>query len=206
MSTDTDVSYSAEPGIRQISPGLVALGCISVDSTPELPCSAYIADINKILIATVARGQVGEPILCRLNNIGLLSGWIVGLTHSGFAITLDISTARRGRIAARVAWLMERGALGGDQRENPRIVPHHRAVTVRLPDGRSITGQIEDLSKSGAKISLLSGIAAKHIPTPTTSVVVGKRYAVVIRTDGTSIAVQFRLPFTDATFNYDVVL
>jgi hypothetical protein len=206
MSAETDVRAPLRLDERQTSGWLLATGRVSVDQRPEKPCAAHILGLDAILIRSKAESQIDEPVLCRLDSIGLLSGRISGLTQTGFTIALDICAARRSRIAVRIAWLVERRRAGGDQRATPRIVPHHRAVTIRLPDGRCVQGEIENLSKTGAKISLLDETADLDPPSPSTLVLVGKRYAVVTRTDTNAIAVQFQLPFADETFNRDILL
>jgi hypothetical protein len=206
MSAGTDEPVFLVPQDRQTSGWLLATGRVSVNQRPEEPCSADLINLDEILIRTKAGSRIDEPVLCRLDGIGLLSGRIGRLTRSGFTIVLDICAARRSRIAARVAWLVERRRAGGDQRATPRIVPHHRAVTIRFPDGRCVQGEIENLSKAGAKIALPDEVAGLGPPPPSTLVLVGKRYAVVTRTDVNAIAVQFQLPFADETFNPEIML
>lgn len=186
-------------------------GLFSLNGGPEHPCRAEIAVPERFRIATAETVRGGEAALCRLDGLGLITGRVdtlgtKGFTRfKGFALIPDLCPARRERVEARIAWLAARNRPGGDLRSTPRIVPLLRSVTVRLPDGFVAAGEIDDLSKTGARVRFPgSGPSLPWLPGM--QVTVGKRYAVVVRTEAGVIAVRFRLPFTDDTFNPSVVL
>ncbi len=187
------------------SPVSVA-GRLSLAGGPETPCRAQPAPDDTFLIVTGEPARPGQVALCQLDRIGLIPGQ-VGASHGdGFLLIPDLCAARRGRVAARLAWLADRGRAGIEQRDAPRLVPLHRTVAVRLADGLFAEGEIEDLSKSGARIRFSPAVQAHRVWLPGMQVTVGKRYALVVRTELETIAVRFRLPFTDDTFNPSVVL
>ena len=177
-------------------------GRIMIAEDKEQDCRVSFSSPDEAIVTTEAIGRTGAEAICYLDGIGALSGRIEIVHATGFMLRLCLSDGRRARVAARVAWHTKQNERPVEQRNNPRIVPLHRAVVIRLPDGSIVDGRILDLSKSGAKIAL----AASMPPIADVLIVVGKRYATVVRVEGASIAVQFRLPFCDGTFNPTVVL
>ncbi|MCJ2014405.1 PilZ domain-containing protein [Methylobacterium sp. J-076] len=197
---------SPEPPDGRAGPPIHVDGRVAVAGGPEAFCRARIGGPDAILIVTAAGGRRGQRALCRLDRIGVIPGRVGAPGEAGFALIPDLCDVRRERIRARLAWLVSREAARGDQRGTPRIVPVHRAVTVRLSDGRNAQGEIDDLSKSGARIRLPADAGPSHAWLAGMPVTVGKRYAVLVRAEDGVIAVRFRLPFTDETFNPSVVL
>ena len=186
-----------EPVQRRLLPGR-----ISIAGGSEHLCRTQINSFDAATVATAATGRIGDPALCYVENVGALSGVIVAPTQAGFRLKLYLTDERRTRVAARLTWHIDATGKLTERREAERVVPNRREVAVFIPDGPVFVGTIEDLSRSGAKISLenpqllmFGGV-----------VIIGKRYAIVSRIEDASIAVCFRLPFTDETFNADVIL
>nr|WP_244435351.1 PilZ domain-containing protein [Methylobacterium sp. B34] len=75
-----------------------------------------------------------------------------------------------------------------DRRSDARIVPRQRTVALTLLDGSSHVARIVDISRSGA--SLVVGASLR----PGTRILVGRRYAHVVRTTDEGVAVAFELP------------
>ncbi|TXN71170.1 PilZ domain-containing protein [Methylobacterium sp. WL6] len=180
----------------------ILLGRVMVEGGPEYPCRAQIDDLDAIAIRTQAPGRPRDVAVCYLDKIGALPGRI-GITDAeGFTLHPTLSAERRARITVRLAWHTSRAAWTAEQRAALRIVPEYRDVIVSLPEERSLQGLILDVSRTGAKIQL-------PFATTTavgTSVTVGKRYASVVRVEDEIIAVKFRLPFSEGTFNTSIRL
>jgi hypothetical protein len=181
-------------------------GRLSLAGGPETPCRARAAPDDTFLIAVQGAARRGEAALCQLDRIGLIPGRVGPPHEEGFVLIPDLCEARRARVRARLARLVGHGREGIEQRDSPRFVPLHRTVAVRFADGLFAEGVIEDLSKSGARIRFSPAVEAHRVWLPGMQVTVGKRYALVVRTELETIAVRFRLPFTDDTFNPSVVL
>lgn len=193
-------------GMADIPPALSVTGIVSLAGGHEHPCRAEIVMSDRFEIATPEAVRRGEPALCRLEGVGLIPGRVDAPHADGFTLVSDLCGTRRERVEARLAWLAVRGREGNERRSFPRIVPIHRAVPVRLPDGYVAEGEIEDLSKSGARIRFTAPIEASRLWQAGMQVTVGKRYAIVVRTEPETMAVRFRLPLSDETFNPSVVL
>jgi hypothetical protein len=177
-------------------------GRVMVEDGPEYACRARIDNLDAVAIQTPAPGRPRDTAVCYFDEIGALPGRIGTTNTTGFTLHPTVSTERRARITVRLAWHTARAAWTTEQRAALRIVPEHRDVLVRLPNERVLHGLILDMSKTGAKIRL---------PVATTaavgaSVTVGKRYASVVRVEDTVIAVKFRLPFGEGTFNTTIRL
>lgn len=196
---------SADEGQDTASDTVSLMGLMSLGGGPESPCRAEVAVPDRFMIATAEIARGGEPALCRLDGLGLIPGRVEAPGTDGFTLVPDLCGARRERIETRLAWLAARSRPGGDLRTTPRIVPLLRNVAVRLPDGFVAAGEIDDLSKTGARVRF-AGTDRSLLWVPGMRVTVGKRYAVVVRTEAGTIAVRFHLPFTDDTFNPSVVL
>ncbi|MCJ2009156.1 pilus assembly protein PilZ [Methylobacterium sp. J-092] len=181
---------------------LILSGRVMVEGGPEYLCQARIDDLDAVAIQTPAPGRPRDAAVCYLDKLGALPGRI-GITDTqGFTLHPTLSAERRARITVRLAWHTSRAAWTAEQRAALRIVPEYRDVIVSLPEERGLHGLILDVSRTGAKIQL---------PFSTTtevgaSVTVGKRYASVVRVMDTVIAVKFRLPFSEGTFNTSIRL
>lgn len=177
-------------------------GRLSLDGGGDHPCQADITSPERVVITAAEPGRGGEAVLCRLDGIGLIAGHVASPTGTGFTLIPDLCEARRDRVAARLMWLRN----GIDQRAAPRIVPLHRTVVIRSAHDMIAEGEIDDLSKSGARIRLLSPPASHRLWMQGLPVAVGKRFSVIVRTEPGRIAVRFHLPFSDETFNPSVIL
>ena len=177
-------------------------GRVSIAGQAEETCRALFLAPDEALVATAAAGWAGQDAICYLDAIGALPGRIGGGRKDGFVLHLRLTRARAARVAARLLWQAEQRGRPVEQRANPRIVPHHRQVTVRLPDGSAAEGRIDNLSKSGALVTLAAPVPLRV----GAGVTLGKRYATVVRLQRDAVAVQFRLPFCDGTFHPGLVL
>ena len=186
-----------EPVQRRLLPGR-----ISIARGSEHLCRTQIVSFDAATVDTAASGRIGEAALCYVENIGILPGVIVAVTQVGFRLELNLTDERRTRVAARLTWHVDAMGEPVERRVAERVVPNRREVVVVMPDGPVFIGTIEDLSRTGAKISLSAPGALAF----GSVVIVGKRYATVSRIEDAAIAVCFRLPFTDETFNADVIL
>ena len=181
------------------------LGHCLLPDGQEYACSARSLSLVGAELHLDANLAVGDAVTCQLDRIGFLRGHVTKASAGGFTVALDLTDARRERLAARIAWLSACADGRVEQRAAPRITPVHTDVTVVFEDGFPIEGRILDVSPFGAAIALDGRLR----PFVGQTVKVGKRYAEVVRSlegEERGMAVRFRLPFTPETFNPTVVL
>ncbi len=182
--------------------GFTIEGRVMIAGQAEQACRAVLFTPNRALVATEAVGRTGQEAICYLDAIGALPGRVGGQRGGGFELLLTLTEARSARVAARLLWQAEQRGRPVEQRADPRIVPQHRAVTLKLPDGSSAKGRVDNLSKSGALVTLTSPMGLRV----GAAVTIGKRHATVVRLQRETIALRFRLPFCDETFHPGLVL
>ncbi|MFE1600063.1 PilZ domain-containing protein [Methylobacterium sp. ID0610] len=166
----------------------------------EHACETRRISLFEIELNAAVPGLLGDPVTIYLDTIGAVAGVIRTVTPTGFIVTVEVGPERRARIATRLDWLTARASGKVDQRSDARIIPLHKAVQVKLPDGASLPGNLIDLSMTGAAIALDAQ------PPVGATVTVGKRFATVVRHLDGGFAVAFKLPFRPETFNESVVL
>ncbi|WP_407519712.1 PilZ domain-containing protein [Methylobacterium oryzisoli] len=179
---------------------LRVVGRFLLPNGAEHACETRTLSPDHAELVTAVQGLPGDSVTIYLDNIGVLSGVITGVTPSGFSVAITVGAERRARIAARLDWHAARASGMAEQRSDTRIVPAETAVRVRLPDGGVMSGRLIDLSMTGAALA----VAAR--PDLGATVTVGKRFATVVRHLDGGIAVTFKLPFRPETFNESVVL
>lgn len=90
---------------------------------------------------------IGEAVLAfYVEALGLMHGHVEEGPDATFHLRIKKGTARRARLAARLAWHPDRLLGGVDHRTSPRVVPHRTAVLVRLGRHASrggITGRVD---------------------------------------------------------------
>ncbi len=168
----------------------------------EFPCAARNVTLETMELIAEASVDVGQVVICYLNDIGILPGTITKLLPGGFMLALAIPVSRRQRVAARLEWFGRRAHRIAELRGAPRIVPIHRIVQVRLGENLVMSGLILDISLSGAAIALKT----QALPFIGAKVRVGSRYASVARLLEQGIAVQFDIPFASEDFDEHVKL
>jgi len=104
-------------------------------------------------IRSDARGQVGDPIIVYVDQIGRLEGKIARLTEDGFAIVLTVTTRATEKFAQRLAQLQSATpvlmTLTGEIAKSQA----RGAIPSRSAEQRSVCHLI-DLSPEGAVVKL----------------------------------------------------
>ncbi|MDR6287113.1 hypothetical protein HNR47_003142 [Methylopila jiangsuensis] len=168
----------------------------------EFACEALRVSLDSAIIIAPHPVNVEARVICYLNNIGILRGWVDRLIPHGFALRLDVREDRKARLAACLEWHSNRVALAAAQRAAPRIVPINRKVEMRLGEELVFPGLILDLSVSGAAILMKPA----HIPFVGAVVRAGRRPATVVRAFDKGVGVQFHEPIPSAAFSEHVEL
>ncbi|MFD1331900.1 PilZ domain-containing protein [Methylopila musalis] len=168
----------------------------------EFACEALRVSLHMAVIIAAPPMTPDARVICYLNDIGILRGWVDRLIPHGFVLRLDVREDRRARLAASLEWHSNRAALAEAQRIAPRIVPIERKVEMRLGEALVFPGLILDLSVSGAAILMKPA----HIPFVGSVVRAGRRPATVVRAFDKGVGVQFREPIPSAAFSEHIVL
>ncbi len=133
------------------------------------------------------RGQIGDHIVAYINQLGRIEGEIARQLQNGFAFKVSAPPRKVEKLAARIAWLVQRDVFGApDNRRRERVEAEDRQIIVTTPDGEEHVATLIDVSSEGAAISVA---IAPPIGSP---VAVGERRARVVRHFAGGIAVKFQ--------------
>lgn len=136
----------------------------------------------------------------QLQGVGSMTAVVTEVRRAGFLVRIDVNNERAKRIAARIEWLRAQAGGAKERRAEVRIVPKQRRVAVTLSDGSAHIAHIADLSRSGASLSFGARLEVG------TRILVGRRYADVIRRTADGVAVMFKLPIAESAFDENIVL
>jgi hypothetical protein len=129
--------------------------------------------------------SVGLSIVAYLEDLGrveVISGEPVA---GGFKITYAATGTRLEKLQQRIQYLVERASGAPDQRRHPRFEPKDKHSSITLPDGRTYTCEVLDISVSGA------GIRSDVMPAMGTYLMVGKMKGRVVRYLDSGFAIEF---------------
>jgi hypothetical protein len=133
------------------------------------------------------RGQIGEHIVAYIDQLGCMDGEIARQLQNGFAFKITAPARKIEKLAARIAWLVQRDMFGApDNRRQERVEAEGGQITVTTPDGEEHFATLIDVSSEGAAMSVA---IAPPIGAPLT---VGQRQARVVRHFAGGVAVKFQ--------------
>ncbi len=177
------------------------LGRFMRSDRQEFDCESIDASANGIAFTADAGVQHGERIVAYLNQIGRVEGRVTQIFPRGFAIEMNVPLAKRDKLAAQLAWLSNRQALGLPQdRRHERITPRDRYTILKLENGREYTATLIDVSVSGAALNV------DCEPPIGAHVIVGATPAKVVRYVNCGIAVAFLDPLPADEFGEDTTI
>src|SRR3954463_13584449 len=130
------------------------LGRYMLTDRREFPCQVTnMSPGGMALIAPVA-GEPGERVIAYVDHLGRLEGKIARRFENGFAMTIEATTRKRGKLAPQLPWLANRHILGlPEDRRHGRITPRNPAGRLILANGVNVACRVIDISESGAAIS-----------------------------------------------------
>jgi hypothetical protein len=101
------------------------------------------------------RGQIGEPIVAYIDQLGCMDGEIARQLQNSFAFKITAPPRKIERLAARIAWLVRRDVFGApDNRRQARAEAEGGQITVTTPDGEEHFATLIDVSSEGAAINV----------------------------------------------------
>ncbi|SCX01712.1 PilZ domain protein [Agrobacterium sp. DSM 25558] len=126
-----------------------------VPSQEEYDCTANEMTAETARITCFVRPRNGDRIIAYLQHIGRIEGIVKALTADGFTIAIMATERKREKLAAQLAWVAKRQALGlPEDRRHDRLTPRNPIADLLLSDGNIAQCRIIDLSLSGAAVEI----------------------------------------------------
>jgi hypothetical protein len=149
-------------------------------------CRAVNLSPNAVVLASPVSGKIGERVIAHIDHLGKLQGAVVHVLERGFVMSIAASTEERDQLAGKIEWFgKHHNHDAEDQRGDVRVAPANPYSRMILPDGRTETCLVVDLSVSGAAIS------ADTVPEIGTVLAIGTVIGRVVRHFDGGFAVQF---------------
>jgi hypothetical protein len=164
-----------------------------------LACRAQSVSTTTLVLEAPLRGDLGEDIIVKLDDLGILYGRVERHTLDGFAVAIDASDNERQRLAARLDWMKQRRFHKiRDHRDTKRRLPRNTRSSLTLLDGRRLDAVIIDMSRSGVALT------AELRPGLGVPVAVGRLLGRTVRHLETGFAVQFAMLRDDAALEAEL--
>jgi hypothetical protein len=170
--------------IAQPTAGVV-FGRFMLPDMSEHACQVLDLNDTGATFITADVPSVGLAIVAYLEDLGrveVISGEPIA---GGFQVKFAATGTRLEKLQQRITYLAERASGAPDHRRHPRFEPKDRHSSMVLPDGRSYTCEVIDISVSGA------GIKADVMPAMGTYLMVGKMKGRVVRYLDNGFAIEF---------------
>lgn len=160
----------------------------------EYPCEITKVSPGSAELLSSEHITVGEKIIAYVDHLGRLEGEVLRKTTSGFAISINATTHKRDKLAAKITWVANRHELNlPEDRRHERMTPNKRPKEIKLEDGRTYSARILDLSLSGAAIEM------DVRPAMGTLVMIGNMRGRVIRHFDDGVAIEFAMLQSEET-------
>jgi hypothetical protein len=165
---------------------LTLLGRFMRANKQEYPCRLIDISVGGAAMMSPVSVEAGEAIVVYFDQFPGLEGNVTRQFPGGFAIALNATPHRREKLAAQIAWLVNRHEHGGGEaRAHARVIPRNPSSALMLDDGAELPCQVLDVSLSGASI------ATDVRPPLGSEVRLGKLRSRVVRHHDQGIAVRF---------------
>jgi hypothetical protein len=166
------------------------LGRYMLESRREFPCQAVEMSPGDMQLFAPVKAQIGEKVIVYLDELGRFAGLATRQTPTGFSIEMNLSAAKRDKLADQLTWLANRHAVAlTDVRRHERVVPIRQRVLVKFPDGTEHIIKIKDVSISG--VALETDVQ----PALGSNIIVGRTPATIVRHFAGGVAGEFMTPF-----------
>ena len=130
------------------------LGRYMLADRNEYACQTINMSPGGIAFAAPVSGEIGERVICYLEEIGRIEGAITRIIRGGFCIGFAASFRKREKLAEKLTWLTNRAELNlADGRSHERYTPSERQAEVEFANGRKAPCSIIDLSLGGASVA-----------------------------------------------------
>jgi hypothetical protein len=152
-----------------------------------LACRTTRVSPFRMIVQVPVVGRVGDRISSYFGPFGAFEGAISDTMHGSFLLELEMTRARRAKLAEQLTWLEKKQKDPSilDQRRELRIVPVSPHAILTLADGSLHSCFIIDMSSSGCAVS------AEVQPPVGMPLAVGACIGRVVRITATGFAVKF---------------
>lgn len=173
---------------------LTLFGRFMREDKNEFPCQIKSMSAGSATIVTPNIGYIGERIIAYVDHLGRLEGKILRVFNGGFAMSVNATTHKRDKLAAKITWLANRHELSlPEDRRHERLEPKRSLTMIKLEDGRNYSARILDLSLSGAAVQL------EVRPAIGTLIWLGNMRGRVVRHFDEGVAIEFAILQTHDT-------
>jgi hypothetical protein len=163
----------------------VVFGRFMLPDMSEHACQVIdLSDVGATFITSDVP-SVGLAIVAYLEDLGRVEVISGEKVPGGFKISYAATGSRLERLQQRIKYLRERADGAPDQRRHPRFEPKDKHSSIVMPDGRSYSCEVLDISVSGA------GIKTDVMPALGTYLMVGKMKGRVVRYLENGFAIEF---------------
>jgi hypothetical protein len=163
----------------------VVFGRFMLPDMSEHACQVLDLTIQGATFMTSDVPPSGLAIVAYLEDLGRVEVLSGDLVPGGFKVTYAATGARLERLQQRIVYLAERAAGAPDHRRHPRFEPKDKHSSITMPDGRTYSCEVLDISVSGA------GIKTDIMPAMGTYLMVGKMKGRVVRYLENGFAIEF---------------
>ena len=162
------------------------LGRFMLENRREYPCQTTDMSPGSCALIAPILGALGERVVAYIDRVGRIEGPISRLFEGGFAMSIESTPRKKDKLASKLTWLANRYHLNlPEDRRHDRVAPLTPFGRVALPDGRTYTCTIIDLSLSGA------ALAIEFKPPIGSPLRLGAIRATVLRHNEEGIAIEF---------------
>jgi len=124
-------------------------------STINLSCSGALVQSSTL-------PDPGAELVCYFDDLGRVVATVVRHTGEGFALSFNVASHKREKIADRLTWLLNKDMLNlSEEREAPRHAADVPAQVIRA-NGHKLFCRVLDISLTGANFEC-KGVAAPRI-------------------------------------------
>lgn len=180
---------------------LELLGRYMISGRAEYPFQTIDISAGGLAVFAPESGEIGQRVVLYLDELGRLEGQIVRHIEGGFAVEINATPARRGKLADQITWLANRTLFDTtEMRRHDRVVPNNPASKITFANGHELMVNVLEVSLSGATIE------CEIPPQEGELVVVGSTKGRVLRVQGEFFAMEFVRLLPAATFDENVIL
>jgi PilZ domain len=163
----------------------VVFGRFMLPDMSEHACQVLDLTMQGATFITSDVPPPGMAIVAYLEDLGRVEVLSGSPVQGGFTVSYAATGARLDRLKQRIQYLMDRADGAPDHRRHPRFEPKDKHSSIMMPDGRSYSCEVLDISVSGA------GIKTDVMPALGTYLMVGKMKGRVVRYLENGFAIEF---------------
>ena len=158
MSADQNVQlkHLGEPGSirdrrRAQRIDLVLTGRFMTSDQEDYGMQTRNVSCGGALFLSAHKPQPGERVVCYIDGLGRVDGYVARVTDDGFAAAFRTTDYKRDKIADKIIWLANKDELDlQEERGAKRFVTRSGPVILQRENGRKIQCRVIDISLTGA--------------------------------------------------------